>query len=84
MNDKELAIIFRKGDGIINGIITGSLNEQKMERVKDELKVLRHQYVSRQTEDFILIRTIAVLEGREEYKKGATYIVPAEKKKQGK
>jgi hypothetical protein len=79
INDKELGIIYNQGDERINCKIRSLIGKIKLEKIFEEQKVLRHQFVPRETFHFIVLNLIEILEDRQDYKKSSIYLRPKEK-----
>lgn len=79
INDKELGIIYQVGDERINDKIRALTGKVKLDKILQEQKVLKHQFVPRQTFEFIILRIIEVLEEKDDYKKSSIYLKPKDK-----
>ncbi len=78
INDKELAILYDIGDERLNYKIRTLTGKVKYDRILQELKVLKHQFVPRRTFDFLVLRLIEILEQKDDYKKSSIYLKPKE------
>lgn len=76
INDKELAILFDVGDERLNFKIRTLTGKVKYDKILQEQKVLKHQFVPRQTFDFLVKRLIQILEQKDDYKKSSIYLKP--------
>ncbi|MCX8059494.1 MAG: hypothetical protein N3A58_08790 [Spirochaetes bacterium] len=79
INDKELGIIYQVGDERINSKIRSLTGKIKFDKILEEQKVLKHQFVPKNTFEFIILNLIHVLEEEDDYKKSSIYLKPKDK-----
>ncbi|MFN3411368.1 MAG: hypothetical protein ACK4YF_04335 [Exilispira sp.] len=80
INDKELAILYEVGDERLNFKIRTLTGKIKYDKILQELKVLKHQFVPGKTFDFLVLRLIDILEQKDDYKKSSIYLKPKDSK----